>query len=129
MEKLTHKTIDRLTGLRIRRNRGFFKIEPKITLNIFYDIANAIDNARVVEYENNKPVTPADVCERGPKTEVRGENIPAEELKTRKSRFKFSKVGIDGTIVFAPTGIGEKVSPFSYTPSIIHKHQLQKTPR
>ena len=60
------------------------------------------------------------------RSEVRNEIAPAEELKTRKSRFKFSKVGIGGTIVFAPTGIEVKVSPIPYIPSVIHKRQLQK---
>ncbi len=112
VEKLVHKTIDRLTDLRIRQNREFFNIEPKIALDIFYDIANTIDDAKVIEYENNKPVTPAPVCEKGSKDEVRDENTPAEELKTRKSRFKFSMVGIGigETIVFAPTGIEVKVA-------------------
>ncbi len=102
VEKLVHKTIDRLTDLRLRQNRAFFNIEPKIALDIFYDIANTIDDDKVVEYENNKPVTPALVCE----------NAPVEELKTRKSRFKFSMVGIGigETVVFAPTGIEVKVA-------------------
>ena len=63
----------------------------------------------MVEYENNKPITPALVCENGPK-EIRDENAPTEELKTRKSRFKSSMVGIGETIVFAPTGIEVKVA-------------------
>ena len=112
VEKLVHKTIDRLTDLRIRQNREFFNIEPKIALDIFYDIANTIEDAKVVEYENNKPITHAPVCEKSSKDEVRDENTLAEELKTRKSRFKFSMVGIriGETIVFAPTGIEVKVA-------------------
>ena len=112
VEKLVHKTIDRLTDLRIRQNREFFNIEPKIALDIFYDIANTIEDAKVVEYENNKPITPAPACEKVSKDEARDENTPVEELKTRKSRFKFSMVGIEigETIVFAPTGIEVKVA-------------------
>ena len=66
----------------------------------------------MVEYENNKPITPAPVCEKSPEDGVRNENAPAEELKTRKSRFKFSMVGIGigETVVFAPTGIEVKVA-------------------
>ena len=40
VEKLVHKTIDRLTDLRIRQNREFFNVDPKIALDIFCDIAS-----------------------------------------------------------------------------------------
>ena len=38
VEKLVHKTIDRLTDLRIRQNRGFFNVAPQMALDIFRDI-------------------------------------------------------------------------------------------
>ena len=53
VEKLVHKTIDRLTDLRIRQNREFFNVPPKMTLDIFRDIAITIDNAEITEYEGN----------------------------------------------------------------------------
>lgn len=56
VEKLVHKTIDRLTDLRIRQNREFFNVPPQIALDIFNDIALTIDDAEVVEYEDNKPI-------------------------------------------------------------------------
>ena len=37
VEKLIHKTIDRLTDLRIRQNREFFNIQPQIALDILRD--------------------------------------------------------------------------------------------
>ena len=42
VEKLVHKTIDRLTDLRIRQNREFFNVPvlPKMTLDIFRDSYN-----------------------------------------------------------------------------------------
>ena len=56
VEKLVHKTIDRLTDLRIRQNREFFNVAPQIALDIFYDIANTIDDAEVTLYRDNKPI-------------------------------------------------------------------------
>lgn len=50
VEKLVHKTIDRLTDLRIRQNREFFNVAPQIALDIFKDIAQTIDDT--VEYQN-----------------------------------------------------------------------------
>ena len=37
VEKLVHKTIDRLTDLRIRQNREFFNVAPDVALDIFKD--------------------------------------------------------------------------------------------
>ena len=56
VEKLVHKTIDRLTDLRIRQNREFFNVAPQVALDIFQDIAMTIDDAVVILYEDNKPL-------------------------------------------------------------------------
>ena len=45
VEKHVHKTIDRLTDLRIRQNREFFNVSPQLALEIFIDIAKMIDDA------------------------------------------------------------------------------------
>ena len=58
VEKLVHKTIDRLTDLRIRQNREFFNVAPQMALDIFRDIAMAIDDAEIVEYESSQPINP-----------------------------------------------------------------------
>lgn len=58
VEKLVHKTIDRLTDLRIRQNREFFNVSPQTALDIFRDIAHAIDDAVIIEYEDNSPIDP-----------------------------------------------------------------------
>ena len=58
VEKLVHKTIDRLTDLRIRQNREFFNVDPQVALDIFRDIAMAVDDAEIIEYENNLPINP-----------------------------------------------------------------------
>ena len=56
VEKLVHKTIDRLTDLRIRQSREFFNVAPQLALDIFRDIATTIDDAEVTLYQDNKPV-------------------------------------------------------------------------
>ena len=56
VEKLVHKTIDRLTDLRIRQNREFFNVAPQVALDIFRDIASTIEDAEVTFYGENKPI-------------------------------------------------------------------------
>ena len=51
VEKLVHKTIDRLTDLRIRQSREFFNVAPQLALDIFRDIATTIDDAEVILYQ------------------------------------------------------------------------------
>lgn len=99
VEKLVHKTIDRLTDLRIRQNREFFNVAPQVALDIFRDIASAIDDAELTLYEDNKPT-------------VETEHKTKEKREVRRSRFKFSMCGIKiGEMVkFDPTGIMVKVA-------------------
>ena len=99
VEKLVHKTIDRLTDLRIRQNREFFNVAPQVALDIFRDIAGTIDDAEVVLYEDNQPVVAKDV-EKKDKREI------------KRGRFKFSMVNIPigSTLTFIPTGIEVKVA-------------------
>ena len=99
VEKLVHKTIDRLTDLRIRQNREFFNVAPQIALDIFKDIASAIDDAEIVLYENNTPV-------------VHKEGEKKEKREIKRGRFKFSMVNIPigSTLTFIPTGIEVKVA-------------------
>lgn len=99
VEKVVHKTIDRLTDLRIRQNREFFNIEPQRALDILRDLATTIDDAEVLLYENNEPIR-----EKEKKIEERHEE--------RRARFKFSMCGIKiGELVtFDPTGLVVKVA-------------------
>lgn len=99
VEKVVHKTIDRLTDLRIRQNREFFNIEPQRALDILHDLATTIDDAEVLLYENNEPIR-----EKEKKTE--------EKHEERRARFKFSMCGIKiGEFVrFEPTGLVVKVA-------------------
>ena len=54
VEKLLHKTIDRLTDLRIRQNREFFNVAPQVALELLKDIALTIGGAEITEYSSGK---------------------------------------------------------------------------
>jgi len=57
-EKHIHKQIDKLTNWRIRKNREFFKISPKMAASIFEDIADLLgEGARVIYYKEGKEVS------------------------------------------------------------------------
>ena len=101
VEKLVHKTIDRLTDLRIRQNREFFNVAPQIALDIFNDIASTIDDAEVILYKDNQPIQNCEVAK-----------DDGEHHKKARPRFKFSMVNIPigATLVFVPTGITVKVA-------------------
>lgn len=100
VEKLVHKTIDRLTDLRIRQNREFFNVAPQVALDIFRDIAITIDDAVVTIYQGNKPV----------EDDKPQDDLPQHEPK--RARFKFSMCGIKigESVTFDPTGIQVKVA-------------------
>lgn len=99
VEKLVHKTIDRLTDLRIRQNREFFNEAPQMALDIFRDISMTIDDAEVILYHENKPIT-----EKSVDTHTKRE--------VKRSRFKFSMcdIKIGEPITFIPTGLVVKVA-------------------
>lgn len=103
VEKLVHKTIDRLTDLRIRQNREFFNVSPQVALSIFNDIAQTIDDAVVTEYRDNRPILKDD-----PK---KGDEKDRKRV-VKRGRFKFSMVGIKigDYIIFDPTGVSVKVA-------------------
>jgi plastocyanin len=100
VEKLVHKTIDRLTDLRIRQSREFFNVAPQVALDIFKDIAQTIDDAVITEYIENKPIEDSVATD------------AAYQHAAKRGRFKFSMVGIKigETVTFVPTGIDVKVS-------------------
>lgn len=103
VEKHVHKTIDRLTDLRIRQNREFFNVAPQIALDIFYDIAKMIEDAVVTVYKDNKPIT----------NNKKPDGQADEHKRTvRRGRFKFSMVGIKigECITFIPTNTEVKVA-------------------
>ena len=99
VEKLIHKTIDRLTDLRIRQNREFFNIQPQIALDILRDISTTIDDAFIELYHNNQPIK-----------ETVG--VQEEESHKRRAPFRFSMVNIQigEAVVFTPKNIKVKVA-------------------
>lgn len=99
VEKLVHKTIDRLTDLRIRQNREFFNVAPQMALDIFRDIALTIDDAEVVLYHENKPI-------------IEKTTDAPTKREVKRSRFKFSMcdIKIGEHITFIPTGLVVKVA-------------------
>jgi len=118
VEKLVHKTIDRLTDLRIRQNREFFNVAPQIALDIFRDIAQTIDDAILTEYQNNQPVrqysmADEDLVSESNETEGNKGVSSTDAVKhTKKPRFKFSLVDIKigEELLFIPSGIKVKVA-------------------
>lgn len=118
VEKLVHKTIDRLTDLRIRQNREFFNVAPQIALDIFRDIAQTIDDGIITEYADNKPSKQYSMAEEASGAEIQESPSPIQDpienkVKTpKKPRFKFSIVDIKigEELVFIPTGIRVKVA-------------------
>lgn len=116
VEKLVHKTIDRLTDLRIRQNREFFNVAPQIALDIFKDIAGTIDDAVVTVYEENKPIE--EDC-------LQAKTKPEAKREVKRARFKFSMCGIKigEQVTFVPTGITVKVASDD---SIEHEGRIYK---
>ncbi len=103
VEKHVHKTIDRLTDLRIRQSREFFNVAPQIALDIFYDIAKMIEDAVVTVYRDNKSIE---------NDEKANKQVDSHKRVVKRGRFKFSIVGIKigETITFIPTNTNVKVS-------------------
>lgn len=103
VEKLVHKTIDRLTDLRIRQNREFFNVSPSVALDIFRDIASTLDDAKITVYRNNVPIDGDQM-----KEVAKQGNDP----QCRRKPFRFSMVNIPvgESVIFVPTGLEVKVA-------------------
>ncbi len=108
VERMLHKTIDRLSDLRVRQTREFFNIDPAVALDILCDIAKIIDDSVISIYEGGKVVKELPCGEwEAPTPTPQKKPVPP-----RRKRFKFSMVGIKpGTeLTFDPTGIKVKVA-------------------
>jgi hypothetical protein len=123
VEKLVHKTIDRLTDLRIRQNREFFNVPPQIALDIFRDIATTIDDALVVEYRDNKPLHPTTplpaMASPSISEDCENDDFISDDIETdrqprkmTRARFRFSMIGvkIGEYVTFIPTNTPVKVA-------------------
>lgn len=99
VEKLIHKTIDRLTKLRIRQNREFFNIRPAEAFAILKDIAAVIPDAELEVF---------DEALKEKETDEDG----APVTKDRRPPFRFSMIGVQvgESVVFNPTGVVVKVA-------------------
>ena len=110
VEKLVHKTIDRLTDLRIRQNREFFNVVPSVALDILRDIASALNDAKIEVYKNGKPI----VEEPEKKDYEPNNSVKDDEQKPAHHRpnFCFSMVGIPvgAELEFIPTGLKVRVA-------------------
>lgn len=99
VEKLIHKTIDRLSDLRIRQNREFFNVSPQVALDILKDIAATIDDAEITIPQSGISYCPSK--EPAPETDTHKTEIH------RAERFRFSMIDvkIGEELTFIPTGI------------------------
>ncbi len=100
VEKLIHKTIDRLTDLRIRQNREFFNVSPAKALDILKDISMTLDDAEI------------DEVYLGEKRQKKNNDTDEPENKKQRARFRFSMINIPigATVTFVPTGLEVKVA-------------------
>ncbi len=103
VEKLIHKTIDRLTDLRIRQNREFFNVPPAKALDILKDISTTLDDAEIDEVYLGEG-----------RIDKEHSTIlnPESDHKKHRPRFRFSMVNIPigAVLTFIPTGIEVKVA-------------------
>lgn len=81
VERLVHKTIDRLTDLRIRPSREFFNITPAEALNILRDISETLDDAEIQEYVTPEEKLPETRPDDGQPRHQRRKQFWAEFIK------------------------------------------------
>lgn len=105
IERIIHKQIDRLTDLRIRQNREFFNVHPSQALEILKDLAVAIDDAVIMQYDEGKPY------QIYPLTEESKYRKPVEKKYIRKP-FDFDLVGLNigDKVVFDALELSVKVA-------------------
>ena len=99
VEKLIHKTIDRLTDLRIRQNREFFNVSPAKALDILKDISTTLDDAEIDEVYLGE-------------NRFKSKSTENTDIKKQRPRFKFSMINIPigSMVTFIPTGIEVRVA-------------------
>lgn len=83
-ERHVHHMIDRLTSLRIRRNREFFNIKPEQALDIFKDVADLLDDAVIEIYQDGKVVDT--IAKEQPKEDLSGKVIFSVESSVRYAK-------------------------------------------
>jgi len=94
VERLIHKTIDRLTDLRIRQSREFFNISPAKALDILKDISTTLDDAEISERKTDA------------ETKVK-------HFKSSRFNFDMVNIPIGSELIFIPTGLKVIVADFN----------------
>lgn len=92
VERQIHKSIDRISDLRIRQNREFFNIAPSVATDMLLDLAKLLDDAEVCRYKNNIPYKIYPVVEAVP-TDT-GDTTHTTTTPHR-GRFHFSMIGLN----------------------------------
>ena len=101
VERMIHKSIDRISNLRIRQNREFFNIAPATATDMLVDIAKLLGDAEVCRYEKNEPYQIYPIAEQAPDKAL---EETEEASCERRERFHFSMIGLKpgDMIVFDP---------------------------
>lgn len=103
VEALVHKTIDRLTDLRIRQNREFFNVPPAVALDILRDIAQTLDDAKLTVYNKSSSIA-------GNQSKENSNQANDSQCRRKPFRFSMINLGVGETVIFAPTGLEVKVA-------------------
>lgn len=100
VERQIHKSIDRISDLRIRQNREFFNIAPAVATDMLMDLAKLLDDAEVCRYQDNVAYKIYPVAEAAPTAKTDKDDAHGPQ----RSNFRFSMVGLSAgdTIQFDP---------------------------
>lgn len=100
VERQIHKSIDRISDLRIHQNREFFNIAPSTATDMLLDLARLIDDAEVCRYDNNAPYQVYPILQPVPESQNSNDDVTNE----RRCVFHFSMIGLQpgDEIVFDP---------------------------
>lgn len=92
VERQIHKSIDRISDLRIRQNREFFNIAPAVATDMLIDLAKLLDDAEIYRYQDNEPYKIYPVAEGLPMARI---DRPQVERTQQRSNFHFSMIGLN----------------------------------
>ena len=105
VERLVHKTIDRLTDLRIRQGREFFNIQPAQALDILRDISVTLDDAIILRPDEKGNLVPEQEC----KPEKKGSE-KAKHPARANFRFSMVEIQVGEELEFIPAKIKVRVA-------------------
>lgn len=122
MEALVHKTIDRLTDLRIRQNREFFNVPPAVALDILRDIAQTLDDAKLAIHNKSSSIA-------GNQSKENSIQVNYSQCRRKPFRFSMINLGVGETVIFTPTGLEVKVADDKKPVNLIMLEFLASTNR